>query len=55
MTGDESQGAMGRVQTAGEARCLLPALRCAQIFIKRETSGYEAAVGQSLKLVKLLS
>ena len=45
VTGDEPQGTMGRVQTAGEARlarCLLPAFLCAHIFIKRETSGYEA-------------
>ena len=41
MTGDEPQGTMGRVQTA----CLLPAFLCAHIFIKRETSGYEAAFG----------
>ena len=27
------------------ARCLLPAFLCAHIFIKRETSGYEAAQG----------
>ena len=44
VTGDEPQGTMGRVQTAGEARCLLLALLCALIFIKRETSGYEAAI-----------
>ena len=43
VTGDEPQGTMGRVQTAGEVRCLLPAFLCAHIFIKRETSGYEAA------------
>ena len=36
VTGDEPQGSMGR------ARCLLPAFLCAHIFIKRETSGYEA-------------
>ena len=45
VTGDEPQGTMGRVQTAGEARlarCLLPAFLCAHIFINRETSGYEA-------------
>ena len=45
VTGDEPQGTMGRVQTASEARlarCLLPAFLCAHIFIKRETSGYEA-------------
>ena len=54
VTGDEPQGTMGRVQTAGEAfakpRCVLPAFLCAYIFIKRETSGYEAAtalVGKS--------
>ena len=41
-TGDEPQGTLGRVQTAGETRCLLPAFRCAHIFIERETSGYEA-------------
>ena len=42
VTGDHNkpQGTMGRVQTAG--RCLLPAFLCAHIFIKRETSGYEA-------------
>ena len=48
VTGDEPQGTMGRVQTAGEAslaRCLLPAFLCAHIFIQRETSGYEAATG----------
>ena len=39
VTGDEPQGTMGRVQTAGEARCLLPAFLCAHIFIERETSG----------------
>ena len=36
VTGDEPQGTMGRVQTAGErrlARCLLPAFLCAHIFI----------------------
>ena len=27
------------------ARCLLPAFLCAHIFMKRETSGYEAALG----------
>ena len=49
MTGDEPQGTMGRVQTAG-ARCLLPAFLCAHIFIKRETSGYEAGVALCLNL-----
>ena len=43
MTGDEPQGTMGRVQTAGEARCLFPAFLCAHIFIERETSRHEAA------------
>ena len=42
VTVDEPQGTTGRVQTAGEARCLLPAFLCARNFIKRETSGYEA-------------
>ena len=37
VTGDEPQGTMGRVQRA--------AFLCANIFIKRETSGYEAAPG----------
>ena len=41
VTGDEPQGTMGRVQTAG---CLLPAFLCAHIFLKRETSGYEAEI-----------
>ena len=41
VTGDEPQGAMG-------ARFLLPAFLCAHIFIKRETSGYEAGLGISL-------
>ena len=36
VTGDEPQGTMGRVQTAGEACCLLPAFLCAHIFIERE-------------------
>ena len=40
VTGDEPQGTMGRVQTG------LPAFLCAHIFIKRETSGYEAAAGR---------
>ena len=31
VTGDEPQGTMGRVQTAGEAHCLLPAFLCAHI------------------------
>ena len=43
-TGDEPQGTMRRVQTAGEARGLLPAFLCAPIFIYRETSGCEADV-----------
>ena len=50
MTGDEPQGTMGRVQTAGEARCLLPAFLCAHIFMKRETSGYEAGSPLSERL-----
>ena len=40
MTGDEPQGTVGRVQTAGEAHCLLPAFLC--VHSERETSGYEA-------------
>ena len=47
VTDDEPQGTMGRVQTVGEARlarCLLPAFLCPHIFIKRETSGYEAGL-----------
>ena len=48
VTGDEPQGTMGKVQTAGEAprlaRCLLPAFLCANIFIERETSGYVAGL-----------
>ena len=47
VTGDEPQGTMGRLQTVGEARCLLPAFFCAHIFIKRETSGYEAGAVRS--------
>ena len=46
MTYDEPQGAMGRVQTAGEARvahCLLPTFLWVHIFIEKETSGYEVA------------
>ena len=46
MTDDEPQGAMGRVQTAGEARvarCLLPTFLWVHIFIERGTSGYEVA------------
>ena len=46
VTGDEPQGTMGRVQTAGEARCLLPAFLCAYIFNETETSGYEADIPQ---------
>ena len=34
MTGDEPQGTMGRVQTAGD-RCLLPAFLCAHIEERR--------------------
>ena len=33
---------MGRKKRKGEARFLLPAFLCAQIFIERETSFYEA-------------
>ena len=44
MTGDELQVTMGRVQTAGDARCLLPAFLCAHISIEREASGYEALI-----------
>ena len=39
MTDDGPQGAMGRVQTAGEARvarCLLPTFLWAHIFIESE-------------------
>ena len=43
---------MGRVQTAGEARCLLPAFLCADIFIKRKTSGYEAGRGRVCESVR---
>ena len=46
VTGDEPQGTMGRVQTAGD----LPAFLCAHIFIKRETSGYEAGTPLSKRL-----
>ena len=35
VTGDEAQGTMGRVKK-GDARFLLPAFLCAQIFIERE-------------------
>ena len=44
VTGEEPQGTMGRVPSAGEARCLRPAFLCAHIFIERETSGYEAGI-----------
>ena len=46
VTGDEVQGNIGRVKKGGEARLaplLFPAFLCAQIFIERETSGYEVA------------
>ena len=39
VTGDEPQGTMGRLQTVGEARCLLPAFFCAHIFIKERRLG----------------
>ena len=50
VTGDEPQGTMGRVQTAGEApsRPLSPSrlpLR-AHFHRERETSGYEAVLGE---------
>ena len=48
VTGEEPQGTMGRVQTAGEARCLRPAFLCAHIFSERETSAYEA--GNDLRI-----
>ena len=54
-TGDERQGTMGRVQTAGEARCLLRAFLRAHISIERETSGYEAALITVWLLSKLYS
>ena len=44
VTGDEAQGTMGRVKKR-DARFLLPAFLCVQIFIEREASGYEAAPG----------
>ena len=47
VTGDEAQGTMGRVKK-GDARFLLPAFLCVQIFIEREASGYEAARDPSL-------
>ena len=46
VTEDETQGTIGRVKKGGEARLaplLFPAFLCAQIFIERETSGYEVA------------
>ena len=44
MTGDEPQGTMGRVQTAGEVS---PVVSFPPSFARtsRETSGYEAALG----------
>ena len=46
VTGDDAQETMGRVKKEvlrkGYARFPLPAFLCALIFIKRETSGYEA-------------
>ena len=53
VTGDEAQGTMGkrkkRREAKREARFLLPAFFCTQIFIEREreTSGYETAPGGS--------
>ena len=49
VTGDEAQGTMGRRKKRREARFLLPAFFCTQIFIEREreTSGYETAPGGS--------
>ena len=38
VTGDEPQGTMGRVETTGEARCLLLAFLCPHVFIEREMS-----------------
>ena len=35
----------GRQAKRRLARCLIPAFLCAHIFIKRETSGYEAVLG----------
>ena len=40
VTGEEAQGTMGRVKNGGEV--ILPSFLCAQIFIEREVSGYEA-------------
>ena len=49
VTGDEAQGTIGRRKKRREARFLLPAFFCTQIFIEREreTSGYETAPGGS--------
>ena len=35
------------------ARCLLPAFLCAHIFIKRETSGYEAVPARYFSLLQI--
>jgi len=37
------------------ARCLLPAFLCAHIFIKRETSGYEAGFTGDLSRIASLT
>ena len=39
VTGNEPQGAMGRIQTEGFARCLLPAFLCAHISSKERRLG----------------
>ena len=54
VTGDEPQGTMGRVQTAGEARltrCLLPAFLCAHIFIERERERDVCVRGRSRPII----
>jgi len=43
VTGDEAQWTLGKRKKEGEARFLLPVSLCAQLFIKEETSWFEAA------------
>ena len=53
VTGDEAQGIVGRRKMSG-ARFLPPAFLCAQIFIERETSEYEVALGRSVASAPVL-
>ena len=48
VTGEETQETMGRVTKGGASTFSSPVFLCAQIFIERVTSGYEATTSVSV-------